>query len=382
LDGALRRSTLLAVLWALIGIGAVAATARPAVFMADETRGWNTPSTFDDFFVHHSCLSAHFQAARCIEPVCRMYERTLYEGPQGEPKFVGSFVIDTFLYPPPFLVLARLGLALSEDFARWRAIWFGVEGALVGVALLMLARWIGGPIGRRVGLLSVLVWLSFPNLTTLQFGNFHLVAITGSVLAMLAFERGRHALGGGVLAALALSKVFPGILVLFLLFQRRWRSAAWTGGFAALLLAASYVLLGEAPFSALLSYHLPRMSTGAALETLFAHPDVIAANQAVYGLVQKLSLLGMPGASQDIAVAISWVYTLVLVAAAAAPSRTVEEASMQGRSRRAMVWLALLQLGSLRAPFTPIPMRSSRQYGCWCCCWPAPGGPAGAPLAW
>ncbi len=65
-----------------------------------------------------------------------MYERTNFEGPNGEPKFLRSFVIDVFLYPPPFLLLSRLGLALSEDFAVWRAVWFGMEGAIVAAGLL------------------------------------------------------------------------------------------------------------------------------------------------------------------------------------------------------------------------------------------------------
>lgn len=128
-------------------------------------------------------------------------------------------MIDVFIYPPPFLLVSRLGLALSEDFASWRAVWFGLEGAMVAAALVAVALSIGGGVGQRALLLSLLVWLSVPLLTTLQIGNFQLVAIAGSMLAMLALERGRHELGGAVLAALALCKIFPGILVLLLLFQ-------------------------------------------------------------------------------------------------------------------------------------------------------------------
>jgi hypothetical protein len=311
-DGSLRRNALRSVLWLAVGLWAIGATARLATFMADETKGQNAIYAFDSFFVHHSCLTAYFQAARLHrEGVPNVYERTLYEGPSGEPKFIGSFVTDTYLYPPPFLILARLALAISEDFAAWRAVWFGLEGAIVMGALVGLALWIGGPVGRRVALLSPLVWLSFPTLMTLQFGNFQLVAIAGSVLAMMAFECRRNSLGGALLAALALSKVFPGILVILLLFQRRWRAVAWTAGFGACFLVGSYAVLGEAPFRALLSYHLPRMSSGAALETLFARPDNIAASHSVYGLVQKLGLLGLPGASQSTAIAATWVYTLL-----------------------------------------------------------------------
>lgn len=349
LDGALHRHTLLAILWCALGVGAIGATGRLATFMVDETRTEHSIFAFDDFFVHHSCLSAHYQSARLQRAgVPNVYERTHFEGPNGEPRFVGSFVIDVFIYPPPFLLLSRLGLALSEDFAAWRAVWFGLEGAIVAGTILAVAIWVGGRIGRKAALLSPVIWLSLPLLLTLQHGNFQLVAIAGSMLAMLAFERERHAVGGALLAALVLSKIFPGILVLLLLFQRRWRDLVWTAGFGVVFLVIAFAVLGADPFRAMISYNLPRLSSGAALETQFAHPDAIAANHAVYGVVQKLSLLGVPGMTQGTAVAVSWLYTGVLIAFAALGARASSD-----RLPRGLVWLTLLHLASLRSPFTP-----------------------------
>jgi hypothetical protein len=350
LDGALRQHPRLAILWLTIGLGAVGATARLATFMVDETQVDRSVFPFDEFYVHHSCLSAHYESARLQrEGIANVYERTNFEGPKGEPKFLRSFVIDVFIYPPPFLLLSRLALALCEDFAVWRAVWFGLEGAIVAMGLLGVAGSIGGRGAHRTLLLLPLVWLSLPLLTTLQFGNFHLVAVSGSMLAMLAFERGRHVLGGGVLAALALAKVFPGILILLLLLQRRWRSLAWTTAFGILFLIISWLVLGEAPFRAMIAYNLPRLSSGAALETQFAYPDAIAASHAIFGLIQKLELLGVPGASHRLAIAVSWLYTgaLVLFAMLGARARTSEPLS------RVILWLALLHLASLRSPFTP-----------------------------
>jgi hypothetical protein len=196
--------------------------------------------------------------------------------------------------------------------------------------------------------LAPLVWLSFPTLLTLQIGNLHLAAIAAAMLAMVAFERGHHAVGGAILSALVLFKIFPGILVLLLLFQRRWRSLAWCATWGTLLLITAFLVLGTAPFHALLTYQLPRLSSGAAFESLFQHPDVIAANQSVFGLIQKLALLGLPGMSLKMAAGMSWVYTLVLVGLTALGARVVG-----GRLPRALVWLVLIQLASLRSPFTP-----------------------------
>ena len=198
LDGTLRQHARLAILWFAIGLGAIGATARLATYMVDETRVNRSVFPFDEFYVHHSCLSAHYESARLQRAgVANVYERTNFEGPNGEPKFLRSFVIDVFIYPPPFLLLSRLGLALSEDFAVWRAVWFGIEGAIVAAGLLGVAYSIRGRAGHRALLLLPLVWLSLPLLTTLQFGNFHLVAVSGSILAMLALDRGHHALGAG-----------------------------------------------------------------------------------------------------------------------------------------------------------------------------------------
>jgi alpha-1,2-mannosyltransferase len=351
LAGALRRHALLSIAWVALSLGTIGATARLATFMVDESRTERSVFAFDEFFVHHSCLSAHFQSATLQRTgLPNIYEHTHYEGPNGEPKFLRGFVIDVFIYPPPFLLLSGLALALSDDFAVWRAVWFGLEGAMVLTTVLAVAFWIGGRTGRRAILLWPVIWLSLPLLLTLQFGNFQLVALAGSMLAMLAFERGRHALGGGILAAMTLGKIFPGILVLLLLFQRRWRSVAWTAGFGILILIVAWAVLGAAPFVAMISYNLPRLSTGAAVETQFQYPDAIAASHAVFGLVQKLSLLGVPGMSRSTAIASSWAYTGVLIVLVWLGARV-----SANRLPRALVWLALLHLASLRSPFTPEP---------------------------
>jgi len=338
-----------AILSFVLVVASIGATARLATFMLDETKAANSVYPFDDFFVHHSCLSAHYRSAQLQrDGVANVYERTHYEGPDGEPKFVNSFVTDVFLYPPPMLLASRLALWMSDDFVVWRAVWFFVEGAIVAAALLAVAFWIGDAAGRRAVLLTPLVWLSIPTLLTLQIGNLHLAAIAAAMLAMLAFERGRPIVGGAILGALTVFKIFPGILILLLVFQRRWRSVAWTIGFATALLVVAIVVLGRAPFDALFTYQLPRLSSGAAFESIFAHPDAIAANMSVYGLVQTLSLLGVPGMSGGTPVVVSWAYTFALVALAAAGAK-----ASGGRLTSAVVWLALVQLASLRSPFTP-----------------------------
>ncbi len=336
--------------WCLIAaIAATGMTARLSLFMVDGARAEHSMYAHDAFYVQHSCLSAYFEAARLQRAgVPNVYETTHYDGEHGEPRWLDGFVMDAYLYPPPFLLLARLGLALSDDFATWRAIWFALEGAIVLSALLAVGLWVGGTAGRRVLWLIPLVWLSMPTLLTLQFGNLQLVAIAGAMLAMLAFERGHHAAGGALLAPLALSKVFPGVLVLLFLWQRRWRAAAWTAAFTIGLTVASVLVLGATPFQAFFTYHLPRLVSGAAVQAILAWPDAMATNHSVHGFVEKLGLLHVPGMTPQTARAVSWAYTLVVLGATALAAR-----SAPARLPRAITWLALLQLAALRSPFVP-----------------------------
>ena len=63
---------------------------------------------------------------------------------------------------------------------------------------------------------------------------------------MQAFEVERRALGGLLLAGGIASKLFPGILVIYLLFQSRWRDLAWTAAFGAVFSGLSLAVTGRA----------------------------------------------------------------------------------------------------------------------------------------
>ena len=63
---------------------------------------------------------------------------------------------------------------------------------------------------------------------TLQAGNVQLLSSAPRRWRMLLFERRRHAAGGLLLAYAIVSKLFPGVLVLYLLLRRDWRAVGWT----------------------------------------------------------------------------------------------------------------------------------------------------------
>ena len=92
-----------------------------------------------------------------------------------------------------------------------------VQGALLATGFVLVARWIGGPEGRRAGLLSPLAFVAVGTFSGLQFGNAQIAMIALSVIAMMAFEERRPALGGAMLAFAVVSKLSPGLLLLVLL---------------------------------------------------------------------------------------------------------------------------------------------------------------------
>ena len=116
-----------------------------------------------------------------------------------------------------------------------------------------------------------------------------------SAVAMLLFERRQHAAGGLLLGYAIASKLFPGVLLVFLLLRRDWRALGWTA--AAGVAADSSLLadLGWTPFAAFFA-HLPKLLSGEAFPGL-RNAHAIAINESVPGLVFKLGLFGVPDMS-------------------------------------------------------------------------------------
>ena len=164
---------------------------------------------------------------------------------------------------------------------------------------------------------------------------------------MLALERGRRATGGLLLAYATVSKLFPALLIVYLLIRRDWRGAAWTIGACAILALIALADVGWTPFAAFLD-HLPKLLSGEAFPALTRNQDAIAINQSVPGLVFKLRFFGGPFWSFGAARIVGWAYTMVVLWA------VWRLASSRGESgREPLVWLSILILASMRSPFLP-----------------------------
>jgi hypothetical protein len=317
---------------AVATIAALVQLARLAVFMADQAQpAWSTVPA-SDWEVRHSCVSAYFVAARAASRVPDVYADSLYSLPDDDPsairkaRMIGPFKIDVYEYPPPFLLLPRALRLVVPDFMRFRAMWFGLNSVAVLIALLVLARSLGPAAGTRALLLSPLVWAALPTLSLLQKGNVQALMIAISLLAMALFESRRWAAGGLLLAYATVSKLFPGLLVVYLLCRRQWRAAAWTSAFCIALAVLTLMDTGRPSYSAFVR-HLPGLLGGEAFPA-FRNPMAMAINYSVPGIIFKLHLFGLPGMNFATSKLVGWIYTLfIIVVIAAVAGRPIPGAS-------------------------------------------------------
>jgi alpha-1,2-mannosyltransferase len=341
----------LRVLSAVVAVVAIAQIARITVFMIDPARAGFSQFPSSNWELRHSCLTAYHVAGHAAGEGRNVFDPALYNAPDDDPtrirraRTIGSFNIDVYEYPPPFLLLARGLGVLTPDFMRLRMLWHGITLALLLAATLAAARLLGPAAGTRALLLAPFLWASPPLISTLQKGNVQTVIVAICVLAFALFRRRLFAVGGLLLAFATLAKLFPGMLVVYLLAKRQWRAVAWTAAMGALLLAASLLDTGLAPYRSFLE-HLPGLLSGEAFPA-FRNPVARAINVSIPGTVFKLQLLGVPGMGFPAAKIVGWIWTVVILVATVALARRTRD------DREIVTWLAVLLLATLRSPFLP-----------------------------
>ena len=343
------------ILWICLVLLLVVQSGRLAAYMADDRVDWWL-TTRHEFWAKHMCMPAYLHAV----DLHRQGETNLYDA-RHYPTLVRSAKVhlkiknmeayagDAYQYPPQFLLAPRLALYLTNDFLKIRTVWFCLQ--LFGFVLIafLLASWVQTEAGWTPFLLIPVVWVSVPVLQSMQFGQFHLAAICLSLGAMFAFAKERHATGGMLLAAATLGKIFPGILILLLVLQRKWRSLIWTAVFGLAFTVATLLVFGSNPFSSFVSYQLPRLVSGQAFDFTRDWPEltdlIVADNISPVGFVAKLSRLGVPGMSEAVGRGAGTVYSLVVLALALFAGR-----ACGSRLAQACLWLALLNLAALQSP--------------------------------
>ena len=330
---------------------ALAQVGRLTVFMVDASRTSYSFMPSSVWEREHSCLSAYHVASE-ESSTGDIYDNALYSAPDDNPtqprkaRMIGTFKIDVFEYPPPFLLLPRALHFLTPEFLELRMLWFALSGGLLLLGQAAVARFLGAAAGTRALLLSPFVWLALTTMSTLQKGNVQVMIVVLSILAMLLFERRNPAAGGALLAFATASKLYPGLLVVYLLVRRQWRAVAWTAAWGAAFSLLTLAAFGWAPYGAFLD-HLPRLLSGEAFPA-FRNPRAMAINMSIPGLLYKATIFGFTGASFDRMRAIGTLWMLLSVALIVYVGlRRIRDAD------KPLVWIAILILATFRSPFLP-----------------------------
>ena len=345
-----RGRRLLLALWLVLVLVAGVRTVRLSVFMHDAAAADLSVLPGRPFFRTHACLSAYTEASRLARLGENVYDPKAYEN-----RKLGRLEVDLFQYPPAFLVMGGVLRLGSEDFMVNRAVWFSVQSLGFLVVALALALWIGGPPGAWCAWAIPVVWIATPTLLCLQLGNFQVSAFAWSVGAMLLGASGWVIPAGALLGFCAAGKIFPGVLGLYLLARRRFLSVFWIGAFALIWLVLAIAWFGMKPQWDFLLFQVPRLNSGAAFPWL-DDPDTAGINYSIYGLLLRLRALGVPGMTREVGNAIASAYGAAVLVAAAFLGWRRRHVRLEGHLERwqeASLWLAVLNLGSLRSPFVP-----------------------------
>ena len=301
---------------------------------------------------NHSCVSSYWVACDAVRTTRDIYAEEIYSIPQANPaaariaRPIGPLLIDQYEYPPPFLALPRLLAVVTGDFWSFRRLWFALNLAVVLAGLVIVAVRFDRALGTGARWLTPFVLVAPAMIITLVMGNVQLAIIAASMIAMVLFERGRHAAGGLLLAYAIVSKLYPGLLILYLVLRREWRPVIWTAAFAIALVAITVIDFGLSPYVAFAA-HVPKLLSGEAFPA-FRNPVAIAVNESIPGLVFKLKLFGVPHMDFAAARAIGWMYTVVAIVLVAQLARRPAAAG-----REPLAWITILILATMRSPFLP-----------------------------
>jgi len=341
---------------ALGGAGAIVAAVllvRLAVFAGyvEPPRAWSA-APWSAFMTQHACSTAYWTAATRIKQAPDVWDiavSSLGQDPATGrliPRTMGAFNVDPYEYPPTFLLGPRALAALTPDYVAFRNVWLLLNALLVIAGMAVIARELDAATGRRTLWLLPLAIVPLTTIYPLQMGNAQLLYIVTAMLAMAAFARGRHALGGLLLAFTIVGKMFPGILIVYLALRREWRAVAWTTAWSVVFLLATLADVGWTPFPYFL-HHLPRLLSGEAFPMLRSAPGVMN-NLSIPSLVLKSPIFGGPVVPFGSIRITGWIYSIVVLWVVFRLARRPVAPAYEP-----LAWLAILGLTALRSPFLP-----------------------------
>lgn len=363
-------------LWGAAVLAAAYMLAHQSAFMYDVSQvahAYDPPiRPLDDqdlskpFYPKHNCFTSYVVGAYLArEGAENIYDPAHYRRSETptplHEQIEQALGVDRYQYPPPFLILPRALLAVSADFYELRAYWHALNTTLLIISLVVLLRWIDRTRFHVYWLVLPALFLTPGLRGALQIQNVHVMIIAISVLALPAFDARKNWLGGALLGFAVVSKLFPGLLLVFLFLQRRWRAFAWTISWMAAFVVLALMVFGTLPFRAFAHYQMPRLASGEAFSFATTMTAPMLKNSSIVGVPYKFGLLDLAGEPERLVPVFVWGFTLVIIGLlvvvglrrSSDPTQREQRDAFVDRLQRVRIWLAILVLGQLRSPFLP-----------------------------
>jgi hypothetical protein len=156
-----------------------------------------------------------------------------------------------YKYPPLFAMLLAPAtvFAARPVAAGWYLLNLGLLGLILFALIWRFRRDLGTRSPKLVSAYSLLLVIGFLNFQpaweSLARGQMDVIILAGMVAALfLLRHRAGEAWAGGLLAFVTMLKLYPGLLVVYLLWRRRWRALAGFAVTFALLVILSGLVAG------------------------------------------------------------------------------------------------------------------------------------------
>jgi hypothetical protein len=315
----------------------------------------------DSFGLNHNCFTAYAAGAylastgtdNLYDPVHYTAAEPWHWTPIHE-SVRGIFRVDDFMYPPPFLSLPYGLLVMFKSFFPMRTAWFILTVVFLITTLAGVAWWCGAFRSQYRLLLFPLLLCAPTVQTTLQIGNVHVLIIAISLLAMIAFDERQPLVGGALLGFATVAKIWPAVLVAYLILQRRWKPVFYCTIAVAVYTLIGFLLFGLKPYQDFLTYELPRLSSGEAFSHMSWYPESIVENMSIFGIPHKLYALDLLSSPPiRISPVLGWSFTVFIGLIVITTGLRSGKGDDNDRLIRVQLWLTLLTLVQLRSPFLP-----------------------------
>jgi hypothetical protein len=152
--------------------------------------------------------------------------------------------VGAYIYPPPIAILNQPLAKLSTDqaFKVWTA--FNILCLLGAIAFFTRAANFRAQDCFAVGLILLLSFRFWPTISNLALGQVNFITLALIAAIYYAQSRGKWAYTGILIALATLTKTWLIGLLFYLVLQRQWRALAWCLGSLAILLVASFSVVG------------------------------------------------------------------------------------------------------------------------------------------